>query len=319
MGSRFLSLFPLAVSVTALALSGPARSEEPSPRELIALAPVLDSSGRACKSLEVGGWVGSDQAAAPKLTFHAFYRAPNQFSLLVSDAHDGTPLAYCSGKKMFVYDPVGPTLYYSEDAGFKLDLASNGVESMKFNVDYQLVTQRPDHILVDLRSVLSSKGWLVAGGPAARDMVVKRNVAEFRLIRGYEDTPVLTVNIDQAKDCPYTEVTFACNGITYMCLDRLALNDSQNDEPFGFPSKHSLIQALPVREVAAGGKSGDNGNISAVIERAAFARAVVNSASPPGPLDLPGPLLVNWDRVRENDKKYSKVLRGLVPRSRRTQ
>ena len=46
------------------------------------------------------------------------YRAPNQSSMLICDAVDGTPLAFCSGRKMLVYDPVGPTVYYSEAAGF---------------------------------------------------------------------------------------------------------------------------------------------------------------------------------------------------------
>jgi hypothetical protein len=71
MGPGRQSRVPLAGVALVLALLAPARAGEPTARELIALAPRLDSSDRDCRSLDIGGWVGTDQALAPKIRFRA--------------------------------------------------------------------------------------------------------------------------------------------------------------------------------------------------------------------------------------------------------
>jgi hypothetical protein len=58
-------------------------------------------------------------------------------------------------------------------------------------------------------------------------------------------------------------------------------------------------------------------NLNMVLDRACLVRAVVNKAGPPGPTKIPGLTGVDWDRVRENDKKFAKALKGLVPPSLR--
>ncbi len=69
MGSGRLSRFTLIGAALAVFLLFPARAQDPSSRELTALAPVLDSSDGGCRSLDIGGWVGADKALGMKLTF----------------------------------------------------------------------------------------------------------------------------------------------------------------------------------------------------------------------------------------------------------
>lgn len=313
MGSRRISLFLL--SSVAVAVLARARAEEPSARELIALAPVLDSSDAGCRSLDVGGWLGYDGALAPKLSFRALYRAPNQFALLISDAADGTPLAFCSGRKIFVYDPVGPTVYYSEEAGFTLEITCTNT-GVKFGLSSLLYDRSPQHILVDFRSVLSFTGR-GAVGAALADGVVKRNINEFEFIRMFQGKPYLTINIDLTKTCPYTEAAFVRDGITFLRLDRLTFNGALGDEPFAFPARLRLTRALPVKNVTADKQITAFPSVAAVLERATLVRAVISRAGPPGPIDIPGLSGVNWDRVRENDKKFARAIRDLVPPSLR--
>jgi hypothetical protein len=83
---------------------------------------LLKTTWQSFCCFDVGGWSGGNEALAPKLRFHALYRAPNQCSLLISAAADGMPLTFCTGRKMFVCDLVGPTVYDSEEAGFTLGM-----------------------------------------------------------------------------------------------------------------------------------------------------------------------------------------------------
>jgi len=313
MGSRCLSRSLLAAAALAAALLTPARAGEPSARELIALAPVLDSSDRACRSLDVGGYYGDDNDPGPRLRFRALYRAPHHFSLLLTDAADGTPLAFCSDRKMLVYDPVGPTLYYSENASFTLEMACTDGE-IKVNWLCLLKSSRPHHIRVDLRSMLPglpSEGQAADDG-AFEDRVVKRNTRQFELIRNYEKKAYLTLDVNLAKECPYTAVTFVQGGTSFFRLDALALNGALGDEWFAFPAKERLARELPLKDVTAVEDLAAIHSTAAAVGRACMVRWVFNKPGPPGPRDIPGLQGVDWDRVKRDDKKYANALRHLV-------
>src|SRR5260370_42492361 len=96
-----------------------------------------------------------NKALRQRLRFRALYRAPNRFALLVSDPADGTPLVFCSDRKMFLYDPVSPTLFYSENASFSLRLLSTK-GNLSFSYTYLLYSSRNHDISLDLRSVVRS-------------------------------------------------------------------------------------------------------------------------------------------------------------------
>jgi hypothetical protein len=315
MGSGRLSLFPLVGAAFVMALLASAHADEPSARDLIELASVLDSADVGCWSLDVSGYIGSEKdATEPRLRFRALYRAPDRFSLLITDAADGTPLALCSGKKMLVYDPIGPTVYYSEAGGFIL-AATNTDNTFKFKCDYYFKYKKDDQILINLRSITSperrdAEGW------AFEDRVFKRNACEFKLIRSHVEglhEAQLAVNVDLTKACPYTAVGLAYDGDVVFRFDRLVLNEELRAEAFAFPTKEQLSRGLPINDVTM-----DDGLLatlqtSMIVARASLARAFVNSARPPGPIDLPRLVGVDWNRVKENDRKYSKTLREILP------
>jgi hypothetical protein len=314
MGSRRLSRLSLTGVALTAALLATARAGEPTARELIALAPVLDSSDGRCHSLEIGGWYGSDETLAPKLRFRATYRAPNQFSLLIANAEDGTPLAFGAGRKMFLYDPVAPTVYYSEDACSSLEMACTETE-LKFRYDVLLKRDgKPDCIRVDFRAVMSNHGG-AGEGRGFEDRVVKRNSSKYRLLRCFEDKPYLALEVDLTKDSPYTAASFIYDGRTYLCLDRIILNGAPRDEPFTFPSRRRLSRGLPFKDVTGDKEWAASPNSAAVIARALIVRSVLDTAGPPELIHIPGLTGVDWNRVKENDRKFGKVLRDLVPPS----
>ncbi len=180
MGTRRLSRFPIAGATLVAALVATARAGEPSARELIALAPVIDSSDAGCRSLDVGGYLGGEKGTGPRLRFRALYQAPNQSSMLICDAVDGTPLAFCSGRKMLVYDPVGPTVYYSETAGFTLELTRTNT-AFQFSYNFSLVTGSPHRILADFRSVIIGVRRAGPGGRGQRGQGRQTKLREIRV------------------------------------------------------------------------------------------------------------------------------------------
>ena len=315
MGSRCLSWFAFNSMIFAAVWLTPAKGGEPTARDLIALAPVLDSLDKGCQSLDVGGWLGSDEPLAPKMRFRTFYKAPNEFSLLISDTGDGTPLVLCSGKKMLVYDPVGPTVYYSENASFTLELRCTSTR-LTFNYSFFIKDGKPHHILVDFRSVMSNFG-ANAEGSGFGDSVAKRNANEFALIRSYETSPYLILNVDLAAKCPYTAAEFVYDGRTGLRLDRLALDGDPGNESFAFPAKLRVMRELPIKDLTVDDDVAANLDLTSVIAQATIVRAVLNRVGSPGRNEIPGLVGVDWDHVRENDRKYAKALRDLLSPSLR--
>ena len=128
MASRCLLRFLIAGTAFVATLLHTARAGEPSVRELIALAPVLDSADRGCRSLDIGGWLGGDKALAPKLRFRALFRAPNQFSLLINGRASlcGLGSSRTTGRSLSVFTPgLSPTVTLDADHCNLLRLAYN--------------------------------------------------------------------------------------------------------------------------------------------------------------------------------------------------
>jgi hypothetical protein len=315
MGSGRLSRFYLVGAALAVLLPVSARAQDPSSRELTALAPVLDSSDGGCRSLDIEGWCGAAKALHRKLRFRVLYRAPNQFSLFICDGVDGTPLAFCSGRRAFLYDPVGPTVYYSEGAGFQFGMACAKKE-VDFGLSCLLGGGPTDRIFVDFPALLSLTGPAALGDPMEQ-RVIKHSASHFELVANFDKTRYLKIGIDLTKKCPYTEAALVDDGITGVRLEKIALNSAVADEPFTFPEKQRLTQALPVKDVTGEKDPAAMRDLTAVIMRAFFIRSVLNTVPPSRLVSIPELQGLDLDHVRENDKKFARTLQGLVPPSLR--
>jgi hypothetical protein len=313
---RCLSLFPVASAAFAVALLNPALADEPSAQELITLKPAFDSTNPGCKTLEVGGWLGDGECGpTTKLSFRALYRSPGQLCLLLSDTVDGTPLALFSGKSMLLYDHVTPTLYYSTTAGFSVVLAGADQGELRFNINYRLTAEEPSRIVIDFGSLFSFNRW--KGGAQTHDSVVRLDANVFQLVRSVGDEPVFVIDVDPARKCPYTRAAFGASGTTKFCMNRLNLDSPTGGEPFAFPTKEQLGRAMPVTTVTGQEGIATMRITNALMERAAAVRSVVNRVGPGEAIPLRGLSDVDFNRVRDNDKKYAKALRELIPPSLR--
>jgi hypothetical protein len=306
---------PIICAALIAALPATARAGEPSARDLADLAPVLDSSDGRRRSLDVGGYFGEEKdPAAPRLKFRALYRAPDRSSFLISDAADGTPLIFCSGRKMFVYDPVGPVIFYSEDASFGVKFRRTA-DKLEFSYTFLLKRNNKENsISVDLRSVMTGEWRDAEGGPSVDDIVATGGNT-YRLSRSLNDGGMFYSRLDLGRKFPYESAAFAFRGSVVLGLDRIALDGVLDDGAFSFPSKGRLTRKLPVRDVTREEDPAKVLDIVSVATRAAVVRSVVNRSKSPEALKIPGLSGVDWDRVKENDEKLSKALKEFVPPS----
>ena len=84
--------------------------DQVSAQDLIRLAPVIDTTKSAYRSVRIEGVM----SAGFGLRFRALYRAPDQHALFIEDGRDGTPLLLVSGGAMIAYDPVRPEALFDE-------------------------------------------------------------------------------------------------------------------------------------------------------------------------------------------------------------
>jgi hypothetical protein len=285
---------------------------EPSAADVRSLAKVLDSSKPACQALEVGGWYGLATARENLwLRFHAFYRAPGKFALVLSDSGDGTPYIFCSGKRAFLYAPFDHKIYHSEDAGFKLEIAAR--EKLSLHIDWQLINGKNDRILVDLPSLLSYS-VKSSRGVVAEDDVRSLPGGGYQLTRRFDRVPAITFDVSPKRQFPITRVAFISNGTTIMCLNRLFHNEAVNDDVFVFPTLSQLRSILPVVHLTGNESEADASNIKRIMARSAVVRAAMHRGGALRPeaapeLELAG---VDFEALRLNESHYAKAITGLI-------
>jgi hypothetical protein len=289
-------------------LTSPAMAQGPTSRELVASAPCVDSAHVETKSIDVCGLFGFKVGQwAPRARFRAVYRAPNDFSLIVTDAADDTPLLFCARGKMFLYDPVGPTVYYSEKANFRVVLQAVK-ERCSFYTDFRLSGNVPHRILLDFRSVLQASSGDVSSEKATRD-----GLGHYRLLREYQNESRLDFTIGNMNKLTRASFRVDTNDDAEVVLDPVILNRVVDDTWFAFPQQEVLERSLPPGCLVSAVKLGDRPFLQDSISRAIAARATANRPGPPG---SPKPDVfadVDFVRARENDKKLSGTLRSVIP------
>jgi len=287
--------------------SAPAAAGEPTASELIALAPTISSSDKAIRSIEVAGYDQADGRIYR--TFRALYRAPDRFAFVVRDGLDGTPVTIAVDKKLMVYDPVRPEiLVFPHVSSYRVLGVEGGIYEDSWGA--KLSGREPNQILIDLKSVFTSPPS--KDGLPARETVVREGEGRYVLIRK-EDKAYKRLHVDLSRSAPILayETSTSVGGPPGRCLDRIIVNGALDDSEFAFPPLDGLAGTLKVREVEDGLWS-TSGALNDLM-RTYYVRETLHE--PKSRRGVITPLLagVRWSRVEENDERYAKRVRDLIP------
>lgn len=295
--------------VIATAVFPLVKAGEPTARELVALAPVLHSADPACHNLVISGIVGGTEKTLPRWRFRACYKAPNQYSLLVSDPVDGTPMVFASGNKMLVYDPVDAIVYYSERASFSVDLICNE-NGIDFKVVYLLVSNKETQISINLRSFMKN---MYENNKLVSEHISRISNSLSKVDIKFESGQRLDVNLDLSTKGKYTSVSMYENEVNFLFLDMLEIDRNISGESFGFPDKQTLTKSLPIKDVESIKDIRTIQNIATIVGRATIARPFINGSMPPSLMKDAGIAGISLSRLKENDKKYGTALIRIIP------
>jgi hypothetical protein len=281
-----------------------ARAGEPSAADLIKLAPVIDSSDRALRSIEVRGSIKGDST---HLRFRAIYRAPDQHALLLADASDGTPLVFVAERRMLIYDPVRPAVLRMEHARSTLILRSKG-DAPRLNYSFGASTHdgEPSELVLDLRSI--------CGLPAVEERVVEDANGGYRLFRTDAEGVTTACSIDPRRKTPCASLKVFPKGHLEpsVFIDRIEVDGALRDEDFRFPETARLAGKIAVKDWPGDGVWDALGEVPSMI-RAYEARLGANHPGMRKSVRFAALKGIRWDQVRENDRKFSAVMKEILP------
>ena len=282
--------------------SAPATAGEPSAADLIALAPLISSSDKAIRSIEIAGYHQADGKILR--TFRALYRAPDRFAFVVRDGHDGTPLSIAVDRKMLVYDPVRPEmLVFSDASNYQVLKVENGKFEESWGCKFN--KRESSHILLDLKSVFAEPPKI---GTHAEESVVKTGEKQYILSRKV-DKVFRRSRVDLDRPVPFTTFELAASpgGTPHFRVDKIVVNGALDDSEFAFPSLEGLAGTLKVREVEDGLRE------MAVLLRTYYVRQTLHEPGMKRGVITPLFMGVRWSRVEHNDEQYAKLVRSLIP------
>jgi hypothetical protein len=280
-----------------------ARAEDPTPGELIKLAPSIGSDDGSIKSYVVRGrlWMKGTSG----LRFRAVYRAPDRYALTVC-TEDGVPVSLTVDERTLLYDPAPPKVRI---ASGKLAL---GVVGRKDGFTCGFMGQpskskRADHI--DLKSF-----WEL---PPLSDLRVDRLEDGRIRLSVVEDQMRMESTVDLTRKTPFTTFRMIRKGRDLVTLDEIEVNEAiPGDNEFVFPEKPKLVEILRERV------GNDVVAVENVVGLASFFRIVtvrMTDEAPKARENLKtssfGLFTVDSDEVRANDRRYGPTLRELLPQS----
>jgi outer membrane lipoprotein-sorting protein len=303
-----LSLLAAAcLSAIALAFSvSPATAGTPSAADLIAMAPVIRSSDEEVRSIEVAGYA-RDHGKIIR-TFRALYRTPDRFVFIVRDGQDGIPISIAVDKKVLMYDPVRPEILVQPHASSYRTLK---VEGGEYHDTWGFTTsgRKPCRIEIDLKSVFTAPS---KDGTPVQETVTKEGEGVHVLTRK-DDKTYRRLRVDRRGPTPVIryETASSPGGPPTYGIDRMIVNGALDDSEFTFPPLDKLAGSLKVRDVKDGLFS--EADAMNVLMRIYYVRQKLHE--PKSDRGVITPLLagVHWSRVEENDERYAKLVRALIP------
>jgi hypothetical protein len=301
MRTKFFAHFS-AVSICMVAwASASVMAEEQSASDLISLAPVISSSDKRYRSIEIEGSL--KERGGAHLTFRSIYRAPDQYALFIKDGADDTPLLIATDRKMLIYDPVRPVVLFSDNVYIRSTLRQEGRTCSCF---WNWGDVEPSSVLLDIESLYAE--------PAKNDEVIKTGDKKYRLTSTSDKGNALIADVDLAQSCPYIHLYFVMRDSDgpFLSISKIIVNGVLNDKEFAFPSKANLIRNIAVKDWPSGGALLKDLNGMTLMTKAACVRMAASQPELRQSINLPGLFTTDWERIRRNDEKFSQVLRDLL-------
>ena len=294
----------LLLAIVGLAAAPPATAGEPSAADLIKLAPTITSADPKVRSIEMAGTMRMEGL---RVRFRAIYRAPDRYAILFADGSDGTPLVFIADRQMLVYDPIRPSVLFMKDGHFNMAVRQKGEKSM-FHWEFGKSSHIKDEITFDAKSLFDR--------PAVAENVVRDGDRTYRLFRTDEQGGTVVYSIDRAGKQPIESIrAFGKDGHeATLTIDRVVVDGPLKDEEFRFPDKTRLAENIDVHDWPGDGLLETFGEV-AVMMRAFQARKGANHPGLRHSIRFPGFRRIDWDEVRENDRKFSAVLKEFLPAS----
>jgi hypothetical protein len=283
---------------------------EPSPADLIRLAPALQSTDPTIKSLEVVGSLKMKDAGLVR--FRALYKAPHYYSILMTDAIDQTPLVYLADRQLLFYDPIRSAVTYLKDCSQRFSLESDG-KSPRFVYGFGPEGNKVpnlDLLKLDVRSLLDLRNNVEA-------RIIDEGEGRYRLFLLKKDRTIVC-SFDTTAEQRFLglKVFENTSNAPILTVDKLVVDGKLAREDFQFPDKVHLAKKIKIHELAGGFL--EDGSQMVMISKAIQVRFEARHPGLRTTLNLPGYEHQTWKAIERHDQRYSAVLREMVPFDRRS-
>jgi hypothetical protein len=287
-----------------------ANAGEPTVADLIKLVPNVQSSDPKVKSIE---FVCSGSRQGFRVRHRVVYKAPNHFSLLLSDAADGTPLEFIADRQALYYDPIRPSVTRINNCATRVEVGNDGEFSWSIfqialiSLDQGHRVKTTDGININLRSQCEQKG--------ISRRVVKIGPTHYRLyLSSIDPLTTLVCTFDMSREQPFEgmKVFLGTSHESMLSFEKLEINQPLADEEFRFPDRALSASKLNVRS-----SSGDDlewaKRESLLMSNSMRARGGAIRPGLQHSRQLADLGKLDWDATVANDRKYAALLRELLP------
>ncbi len=272
---------------------------------LVKLAPIISLEAKEISSFEVKGILDINGI---QLRFIISGQKPNKTAVRIFDVQDNTPIMIGIDKNLMFYDPVSSEVVIASAIStftLKIDKESNLTMHFGFN---PIKNDDSNSSYIDIRSFLE-----VLVRPLK---VIKEKNNSFILTGITESKNGVKIYITPSrKEGAYSKMEIYKDKIPkpVIVLDEIILNQDISKERFVFPKEKLLNSTLPIKEISTDGLITKMFSMGKIM-RGIMTKFVLNDINDPemkSVLETMYMKKINWEEVKENDKKASTILKSI--------
>ncbi len=267
---------------------------------IIKAAPTLTDSDNDINSFDIKGYYcekfGTDRA---RVRFRLCYKKPGQYSLILRDDIDGTPLLYSSQGKMLEYNAIGPHITITDDAIIRATFASTEDGFLTQKVTSYRSRNETNFVYIDFRSVLKNQF------ASASTEVIDDRTARYTRTSPRGNKLCILIKPGEKFSCHGCSLTMAGEDNPSFAFESITVNTKLKDDLFAFP----VVEAGHL-EISVKKPSPDDDEILSSI--ACYARAALKNRAKRGDPEFPKLTRLDWDNFGRADAKLSDHLKQLL-------